>query len=448
MNNIPRNKKLGFVKNSTLILIAFGTAFFPRIISAVGFPSAVNFVHLLIVPLVCTIVFATTKVKNRTQILISQSLLLSLFALLGVMTASAFYNSAGVINVFIAFILLSEPFVFLAAIVCLPLSQKRLRKLKVLVLCFAFVHVILAYIQKILLSLHILSRSDMTVADNVQGVFYLSGGGHVVGASVSMSFALYYLICSKNVSLWIRISAFMGSFIHLLLADAKQVVVVWLIAWLILILAKLDDIVVLIKYLILIILVSTVLFWCIQNLEAFRAFKTWIRPGLYGIDGLATQQKISSIKIISSYHDLPLNWLFGIGPGHTVTRLGAWMLEKYKDLLIPLGATVHPVSQKVMTIAKDSWLDSSFFSPLFGWAGIWGDIGIAGLCTYIYVCSIVWCRLCLDDFSKFMVITVMIHGFIFTQMEEPGYMLSIAFLIGLKWQEYQVQVKNKFLHID
>jgi len=30
-------------------------------------------------------------------------------------------------------------------------------------------------------------------------------------------------------------------------------------------------------------------------------------------------------------------------------------------------------------------------------------------------------------------------GFIFTQMEEPGFMLSIAFILGLAWQERQLK---------
>ena len=444
MKNGLNRKNKGSIQNSTLILIAFATTFFPRIIDAVGAPSTINFVHFAIVPLVCGIVLVTTQVKDRKQIFISKSLLLALLFLFGVMITSAFCNRAGIVNVLLAFMLLAEPFMLLVAIICIPISLKSLRRFKGWIISFAVVHVLLAFAQKILLSLGILSRTDMTEADNVQGVFYLSGGGHVVGASVSMSFGLYYLVSSKNIPLWIRVSAFLATFFHLLLADAKQVVVVLLLAWLLLVLIKLNDFSAAIKYLILAIIISSIFIWCVQNLELFRAFKTWIRPGLYGPDGEATLQKISSLKIIASYHESPLNWLFGLGPGHTVGRLGAWMLEKYRDILIPLGATIHPVSQKAIAVTQDTWLDSSFFSPLFGWAGIWGDIGFVGLGTYLYICSIVWRRLCLDDFSKFMMLTVMIQGFIFTQMEEPGYMLSVAVLIGLKWQEHQIEASRKY----
>ena len=66
------------------------------------------------------------------------------------------------------------------------------------------------------------------------------------------------------------------------------------------------------------------------------------------------------------------------------------------------------------------------FSPLFGWAGIWGDLGWFGLGTYLYLGFIVWRNLCLDDFSRFLVLTVVVYGFFLTQMEEPGFMLTIA----------------------
>ena len=61
-----------------------------------------------------------------------------------------------------------------------------------------------------------------------------------------------------------------------------------------------------------------------------------------------------------------------------------------------------------------------------------------GLSTYLCVASIVWRRLCQDNLSKFLMLNVLVHGFIFSQMEEPGYMLFVAALIGLQWQERRI----------
>ncbi len=126
----------GYIKNSALILLAFATAFFPRILDTAGFPSPINFVHFIIVPLACGIVIIKTKVRNRSQILISKSLVAGLIILLGIMTASALVNKAGVINVFLAFMLLAEPFIVLLAIICIPLSQKSFNRFRAWILGF------------------------------------------------------------------------------------------------------------------------------------------------------------------------------------------------------------------------------------------------------------------------------------------------------------------------
>ncbi|GAA6615446.1 hypothetical protein [Scytonema sp. NUACC26] len=448
-------KQNGYIKNSILILLAFATAFFPRIVEAIGAPAPVNFLHFVIVPLACSIVIIKTRVRDKTQISIAESLLIGLLIMLGVMTGSALLNQAGVINVFLALMLLSEPFLLLLAIICVPFSLESFKRFKTWVLGFVAVHIFLAFAQHFLIILGILHVTQMTREDNVQGVFYLSGSGHVVGASVSMSFGLYFLISAKTVPIWLRVSVFFAAFLQLLFADAKQVLTVWLVAWLLLIILKLRDLRTTLQYLIAAILVGYALLWCLQNLEAFRAFNGWLRPELYGPDGKATILKTAPFTIVTSYYKSPLNWLFGLGPGHTVGRLGGWMLKDYGNLLKPLGATTHPASAAVWAFWNSPdyyWLNSSFFAPLWGWVGIWGDIGFVGLGAYLYVCSIVWRRICLNDFSKFQMLTVMIYGFIFTQMEEPGYMLSIASLIGLAWQERRitraVRQRSSYLSTD
>lgn len=82
------------------------------------------------------------------------------------------------------------------------------------------------------------------------------------------------------------------------------------------------------------------------------------------------------------------------------------------------------------------------FAPFVGWAGIWGDFGFLGLGSYLYLCSIVWRRVCVDDLPRYYMLTVLVCGLIFTQMEEPAYMLYIASLIGLRWQEHQSNKKK------
>ncbi|NJM77903.1 MAG: hypothetical protein HC852_21680, partial [Acaryochloridaceae cyanobacterium RU_4_10] len=92
-------------------------------------------------------------------------------------------------------------------------------------------------------------------------------------------------------------------------------------------------------YITIIVLSLLVFYWGIENVEALSAFKTWMRPEIYGPDGEATRLKFAAFRIVPKYFPTSLSWWFGLGPGHTVGRLGGWMLENYWELLSPLGAT-------------------------------------------------------------------------------------------------------------
>jgi hypothetical protein len=443
-----RNKKVPYfkknqelLKSTTLLLIAFATVFLSRLLNSVGFPPIINFFHFAILPFASTVALFKTRTKNYNQISISKTLLFSIAILLVVTTASSLVNHAGIINVLLQFLLLVEPFMFLVAIICLPMAQTSFTQFRKWFIGFSCFHIFLALSQQLLLTVGILKATTMKVpADNIQGVFYLSGSGHVVGASVSMSFGLYYLISAKKSPMWLRVCVFSAAFLQLLFADAKQVLLVCLVSWFILILINLKDIRTTIQYVIGAILIVWILLWCTQNLPIFAAYNTWNRPEIYSPDGEATILKTASIRLVLGYYKSPLNWLFGLGPGHTVGRLGGWMLPKYWNLLAPLGATIHPVSQQTWDAVSASWLGaaSSMFSPLYGWVGIWGDLGLLGLGAYLYLLFIVWHRLCIDNFSKFLILNVVVNGFIFSQMEEPAYMLFVTGLIGLQWQERRI----------
>ena len=419
----------GYIKSSTLVLLAFATAFFPRVLEALGAPSTVNFLHFATIPLACGFTLFKTRTKNRSQISISKAILFGLLLLLGIMTASALLNGAGAINVVLDFLLLGEPFILLLAIVSIPMSPASTKRFCSWLISFAFINLFFALVQIFVLRLY--SRSP----DDIKGVFIGQGGGHVIGASVSMTFCVYYFATAKTRPLWIRASVVVAAFVHVIVSDAKQVLFSFLVALLILLLTKLKDVGEAVRYLAVAIASIGLLLWAADTL--LPGLKTWARPEILSLNGPAVQLKLAGFPIITSYYKSPLNWLLGLGPGHTVGRLGGWMLGDYQDLLEPLGSTRHFASYAVWNAIRESWLGgkSSMFSPLFGWAGIWGDLGLLGLGAYLYLSFLVWRQLCLDDLSRFLLLTVFVFGLIFSQMEEPGYMLFLASLIGLRWQE-------------
>ena len=443
-------KKSNYINSSSLILLAFATAFFPRILDTAGAPSAINFVHFAIVPLVCAIALFKTRTRDRKQILVSKSLLLGLFIFLVVIFASAFLNDAGVVNAVIEFLLLAEPFILLLAMVCLPMSIESFSKIRNWLIGFAAINLVLSYLQYPLIASGHLSAGEFTPQDGTAGVFFVSGAGNYVSSSVSISFALYYFTSTKSVSIWSRAAVVFAALCQLQFSDAKQIIFALLVAWVLLVFINLKNIQKSIKLLTAITIFGLVFFWCMQNLEAFSGFNSWLRPELYGPNGAAYYAKFAGVRIALSYYESSLNWLLGLGPGHTVGRLGGWFIKDYWHILGPLGATAHPASTETANFMKTFWLTSlsgsSMFNPFFGWAGIWGDLGFLGLGAYFYLAYIVWRYLCLENFSKFLLFTVLVVGCIFTQMEEPGYMLSIAVIIGLKWQEHQILTRYGLKH--
>jgi hypothetical protein len=439
VSKIRRSKKRkGYIPISTLTLFAFSSAFFPRVLIWVKFPEVVNLLHLIIIPCVCLLVIATTKIKERANLLAARELLVALGVFFGITIASAYLNGAGYINALLDFMLLCEHFFMLLALILVPPNPDKFKRLQKYIIFASFANLFAAYAQ------YFLGYGNPN-PDYIQGVFYESGAGHVVSASVSMTFGVYYFIVANNRSLWLRAGVAFATFYHMLVADAKQVLFVFLVAGGLLLFTKFKNMVEALKYLIGIVVLGGALYWSIYNLPALGGFLTWARPEIYGPEGEATLLKTATFRIVPTFYDSFLDPWLGLGPGHSVGRLGGWMLDNYSYLLTPIGATIHPASKAVWSAAGASWLgnQSSMFSPLFGWAGIWGDLGWLGLGSFIYIWYVVWRRLCLDDLSKFLVLTVLIFGLIFSQMEEPGYMVYIAIIIGIRWQEYQAKAWRK-----
>ena len=436
---LSQQKSSGFISGSRLLITAFLVAFFPRILQSMGAPAPINFLHFIIVPIVCSLVVFSVRGQNRKQLSIVRALMVGLVVLFTIATASALLNNAGLVNVFLGLMIISEPFLFLIALISIPFTQESLTRFKNWILSFGAIHLGLALSQKVGLETGLLRYTQMTLEDNIQGVFYLSSGGHVVGASASLVFGLYYYISARTAPLWIRISILVAILGQILFADTKQVILVALLAWGCLIISKVTDLKVALQYTIAALLIGYALYWCIYNVEIFSPYQAWIRPHIYGPDGDATLLKTGPLRIIPTHYTSVLNWLLGLGPGHTIGRIGGWMIKDYWSLVGPLGATIHPVSEQVWATWRGHYLDSSFFSPLWGWAGVWGDLGLLGLASYISLWAITWSKVCKGDLPRFFVLNVLVNGFIFTLMEEPGFALTSITLIGLRWHELRLQ---------
>ena len=439
-------ENLAGANNTNFIIFAFCLVFYGRIfITLTSAPSILIHAHFVIVPLVLGIALATATAKNPQQTILVRSLLWGMLIFLVTILVSAIWNRAGFINAIVSFMMLGEPMMFLVAIVCIPMSARFFRRLKSWFMASVAINFLLAAVQKPLIDGGKIDAQGFDGTDGCGGVFFVSGAGNYVSASVSLAFALYFLANGKDFPLWVRVTTIVAASWQLLFSDSKQLIFAYFLAWIILIIFNFKDVGKTIQLLLGIMVTGLIFFWCVQNLEAFNAFTAWARPDLYGKDGDAWFTKLYSVKAILAEFKSPANWLFGLGPGHTVSRLGAWFMQDYGPILKPLGATSTSIGIRSREFIDSFWLatGSSLFSPVFSWAGIWGDIGLLGLGGYMYLAYVIWQYFGLDNSLKITLLATLVLGFIFTQLEEPGYMLFLSMLLGLAWHERRLKFEQQ-----
>lgn len=428
------------LKKSTLLIFAFATVFFPRILTYYGAPNPVNFIHFLCIPILTLYFLFTLRTGRTTNNKILKELIYGTFALFLSMAISALINDAGFINLLLQFLISIEPFLFLIALLCLPMAFKIWSRLEKLYLIFASSNLVLALAQSVLIPAGVFPRRGGTIQDNIAGVFVGTSGsaGNYVSCAISLLATLYFFVHFKSYSVWIRTTILLLALFQIQVSDSKQVLLAFSIGALILIIPLIKTPKKALPFSIAVLALFIGIAWIYMNFDVglLRPYRNWIeKDGIYSLDGIAIRTKTAAIPIIVSYLKSPLNWLFGLGPGHTVTRLGGWMLEKYSYILVPAGATIHPASEQVSRIFLNTWIsqESTIFSPLFTWVGLWGDIGFMGLLAYLSLVNVIWRRLCKTYYSKFLLLSTASFGFILTQMEEPAYMLSVIFMLVLDY---------------
>ena len=418
-----------FVRASTLLLITFTTVFFPRLLDILGAPEIINFAHFGVVPFACLWVITKSQTRDRIQIKATWAIIFSLLILLTVILASALINQAGFVNVILEFLLLTESFILLIAVTSLTITIDRVRLLQNWLGIFALVNFLFVCFQYF-----VLRESN---PDNLFGIFF-SVAGATVSSIVSITFALYYLTCKKDIALWIRVLVIVAAIGQLLISDTKLVLGSLILGFLLLSFTKLNQRTLI--YMLSGFLIVYGFSWAMYNLPYFTSYSYWIKPEYFSSDNEFTRAKGMGIAMIPSFYHTPLDWFFGLGPGHGVSRLGGWMMDKYWPMLQPLGGT-HPYPMLVTDITKAAFHESrsvagtAMFAPLFAWVGIWSDLGLLGLAAYLSVWGVIWKKLCLDDFSRLLVLSQVGIGFFPGYLEEPGSMLFITFILGLRWLE-------------
>ncbi len=355
------------INKNNLLIWVLALLLFPRVIVALGFPKALVFAHYALTPLLYI-----TKVSSifKDSKLRTISVLMLLFILVAI--ASSIINDAGLINLILSIIMILSPVMLLLFISSANWSAEDIYRLEKFVVIFSVVHISMSFFQFFVMRL-----GD----DDIEGVFIgMGAGGHLAGAvAVIVAFWVYEIKwLPKKVSLCLILSLLLIVFI----SDSKQVIAVLAVAAVIFIfISGGGD---RIKYIGSSIFIALIIYMLANTI--FPGLLVYLVDNKL-FDGL--EQKLAVFPVTVSFYDGWASWLFGLGPGHTVSRL-ATMMPDYPFLEDSLGATSHNATEVIILVKQsqlfsNSLTGSSMFALDFSLAGVWGDFGLLGILIFLLI---------------------------------------------------------------
>ncbi len=273
--------------------------------------------------------------------------------------------------------------------------------------------------------------------DFVQGTFVESGtGAHVAGGVALLGVMI--AICKGSVLRDLRSKAFFFAIAVPLFwlsvrADAKQAIFCFLpgVFWAILCSTRVNPLK----------LIVPVLFMAIAFYAAFNLYAPLRQIEDRGLLSAGAGQKLAGLSAISSkLSNHPYSWLFGLGPGNTLSRVALLTPDidlSDKSSVALLGLKTSPITLELVRDTRSSYLaSSSAFSSIASWLGLLGDLGCLGVLVYLSMVRSLWAGLSRDRnwqsaSSKGAIIMTGLLGGVYIWLEEPGFTLVVAMMTGL-----------------
>jgi hypothetical protein len=414
------------VKLINIIIFILILVLLPRLLTSLGFPKIIVFLHFFFTCSVFGLLF-----QKIVSIQDNRKLLVIIVMFVFICFLSFIWNQAGIINFILGNLLLVSPFMFFLISQSFVWDEQDLYRMEVFIFTFILIHLLFSFFQYFVLDLK---------HDDVEGVFLgMGAGGHLAGAIATLSIFWLYRIS------WIS-KVFKGFLAVcllsvLILSDSKQVIVVLGLSLGIYVIVASKGFFEKIKLVLLGLSSITLLY--IVAITIFPGLLIYLQDDKILVGLL---QKFSVFpRVIELYED-NLNWLIGVGPGHSVSRLGT-MLPDYSILTEGLGATQSNVTENILAAKQNHYLSnsvsgSSLFALEFTFAGVWGDYGVLGLFLYICILVKIWQVYCNKiKVAKYLIITIFVYGVVFTWVEEPPFMFFIFAYISYTMQQ------TRFLNI-
>jgi len=146
------------------------------------------------------------------------------------------------------------------------------------------------------------------------------------------------------------------------------------------------------------------------------------------------------LTVLSFMRRTPAGWLFGIGPGNSVSRVALLTSGGQVALDSPLarlGLKVAPTTDELLRAIDSDYISSSSsaFTTISSWLGLIGDCGPIALSVYLWLGWVLWGAVGSSDWrsiaAKGAILMAAILGGIYSWLEEPGFILMVGTVIGL-----------------
>lgn len=409
---------------NNLILLCICSLLGSRLLDAVGMPSIVNFVHFAF--------FILAVIVGVNHLTIQRTILnVSILLVFCTVVISSVFNFIAPLNLILTLLILLEPFVISS--LSKGWSSEMYIKIENILCAFSLLNLLISYVEYFILGY---------IDDAVSGIFVGMGSGAHINGSFSMLMGIYYIYAVyKKSSRVTRIKGMILGILHfavIVMCDNKQSIMGFGIGLAILLLLNAKDVK---KFLCtLFVLIVGVLIVYILTFSVLGKIMTWVSNPAEMIMGI--NAKLSFIESLNDFRENPVQFLFGFGPGMTLSRV-ARILPDYQSLSF-LGVTYSDITQYFKMVYANSWImiSSSMWAFYFSYASFFGDLGIVGLCLIVKMYLSFYKQFCTKSISKLLWATVLAHGFIFDWLEEPSFLLPyflVILLINFEITDYNLR---------
>ncbi len=425
MHNFQKDKSNNnfIFQNILFIVVIIICVFFSRFFVNLGAPTIFNHVHYLI-----TIFFFLVylpRTSSQTEPLIIYCIILFVILLI-----SSFLNETSLLNLIVFFAIIFQPFLIILTILKSKINKFDIEKIKNLLILIAILNTMIAYYQFFVENLR---------KDYVTGLFFSLGTGAHAAAIYNSLISLSLIFEKKN---FFNLKKLILSFIFLsviFLSSANQIILIFTISILIYFIYNLiihPNKKNFIKLFLLIVL-SMLIFQLFKQTDDYKNISNSIK---YADDiWAALIIKYSVFSNISVFFNDYANYLFGLGPGHGISRL-AYEMEKFPSI----NFSKTEVSSIIYFIQERNWLNnhitgSSIFTLNFFASGIYSELGLVGLTTYLLIWFYFFKKLRENKVCFFYIIIAIIFMFVYRWQEEPMFVVYISTYIGISLKELIIQ---------